>query len=580
MSVDILGTMEASGYPVKAVHNHGRVEYTSACPLEGDGEDRFQLVPDERRPGRWWWWCRQCGERGDDVDLYQRLTGATKREALEAFGIARGREHRQPRPAVRRATPPRRQPPKERIPPPEWQDSALALIARAREDLLKYASESALRKQLAKRHLSIADAESMGIGWIPCGLYVPAETWGLPPGKRLWIPRGLIVPVYRRSGVLRLKVRMVDRDDIDRSDGAKWRMVRGSGIGPLVRGAAGGTLIVTESELDALQLQARAPDGVAVAGMGSAAWPVTEEALPHFREARSILLALDRDDAGGRATSRFMDVFPNAVPYLPAAAKGPGDMPPNIMDAWISHAVKMDEEEAEALRTSWRRPPPLVEDAPLPEEIQPAIGMEEEDRYADAFAAHEAAGEFAETWADADPEPAAPRAFGPGASGADEPGERLLRRAEEEADAIDRESGGADVIVLLRLATEWRTARACCGRQAAAVLLTRPLRPRSVPEAFRLAWTCAALWTEWGVALERGRDGAVKLVPASCAILPGNLADFLPAPPLPDLAGAREAIRSAGMEDVFGIAEDMQELRHEDRVSCVIQSLDGTECAA
>lgn len=580
MSVDILGLMEAAGCPVKIAHNHGRVEYTAACPLERDGEDRFQLVPDQRRPGRWWWWCRQCKEHGDDVDLYCRLTGATKRDALKAFGLAADpRERQGHRPAVRRAVaPPRPSHPKERLPPPEWQESARALIAEARDALMK-SSASSLKAQLERRNLSVLEAADMGLGWIHRGMYIPAEKWGLPSGKKLWIPRGLLVPVYRRNGILRIKVRLVDQEDMDRSGGAKWRMVRGSCIGPLVRGQAGGMLIITESELDALQVHARAPDGVAVAGMGSASWPVTDDALPHFQKARRILVSMDRDEAGGRATSRFMDAFPNAVPYLPAAAKGPGDMPISLMDAWIAHAVNMDEAEADTLRSSWRRPPPLVmEDVPLPENAD----TDEEDRYADAFAALEAAGECGEAWINADSRTSAPSALVPGASVAQMPEDILALRAEEEADAIDWEAGGADVNVMIRLAGEWRMTRACCGRQAAAVLLTRAIRPRTEDEAFRLSWWCAALWTGWGAALERGEDGAVKLVPARQDILPDNLADFLPPPPPPDVAGAWEAIRMAGKVGLFGMEEEeLLPGKRPDVPICRTKSvLDGEQCAA
>ncbi|MEA3240904.1 MAG: primase-helicase zinc-binding domain-containing protein, partial [Pseudomonadota bacterium] len=42
-------------------------EYSSPCPFCG-GNKRFRTWP-QKKDGQGRWWCRECGETGDSIDL-------------------------------------------------------------------------------------------------------------------------------------------------------------------------------------------------------------------------------------------------------------------------------------------------------------------------------------------------------------------------------------------------------------------------------------------------------------------------------------------------------------------------------
>ena len=55
-------------------------EYSCPCPF-CSGVDRFCVWPEKNKS-----WCRQCGWKGDDIQLIRDLDGLSFREANEALG--------------------------------------------------------------------------------------------------------------------------------------------------------------------------------------------------------------------------------------------------------------------------------------------------------------------------------------------------------------------------------------------------------------------------------------------------------------------------------------------------------------
>ena len=56
-------------------------EYSSACPICNDGEDRFITWPNENRC-----WCRVCGWKGDYIQLLMDLDKMSFKEAADKAG--------------------------------------------------------------------------------------------------------------------------------------------------------------------------------------------------------------------------------------------------------------------------------------------------------------------------------------------------------------------------------------------------------------------------------------------------------------------------------------------------------------
>jgi len=112
-----------------------------------------------------------------------------------------------------------------------------------------------------------------GLGWCPRDLFEPPEQWGLT-GKRLYLPRGVVIPHFVNGDLWALKVRRFVGDvPTKAADGGKYGGPRGGQIAlygvDLLQGSPR-PLFLVEAELDALLLWQAAGDLVDVAALGSA----------------------------------------------------------------------------------------------------------------------------------------------------------------------------------------------------------------------------------------------------------------------------------------------------------------------
>lgn len=130
----LLGLLQSHGLQLKRKTGD---EYAGPCPFCG-GTDRFVVWAEKKK-----FWCRQCGERGDSIDLLQKLKGLSFQEAKQAAGGDNGdRPQRQPR----KTPPPKSRPGREPFVHPElgkpdhlWrytdeQGSPLFFVARFNQD--------------------------------------------------------------------------------------------------------------------------------------------------------------------------------------------------------------------------------------------------------------------------------------------------------------------------------------------------------------------------------------------------------------------------------------------------------------
>lgn len=68
----------------------GHGEYCGPCPY-CYGTDRFIVWPERGQWGKAW--CRQCGFRGDAIDLLRKLEGLTYKQAVERLGGIPAQKH-------------------------------------------------------------------------------------------------------------------------------------------------------------------------------------------------------------------------------------------------------------------------------------------------------------------------------------------------------------------------------------------------------------------------------------------------------------------------------------------------------
>lgn len=329
--------------PRRACSTNGG-EYSSACPLCG-GRDRFRVWPEKGR-----WWCRRCGNRGDVIQYLREVRGMSFAEAAERVGkkrdektFARARDAGFDR---YRSAGFDRLSQRSRVAPELvegkgsgdratelvegrmgregnkvlWRSHAEDFVSASHETLLEY---SGMMRWLAnERGLDEVSVRAASLGWNQRDIRRDPKEWGLTERKKpLWLPRGLVIPVWSGGVLNRVKTRMDGRDP-------KYLTLAGGGSDPLVIPSAADYALIVESELDALLVAQVAGDLCTPIGLGSCTNRPDEDALALLKDAAIILDCLDTDDAGAaQAWKWWRERFPDTWVRWPCV----GGKDPNAM---------------------------------------------------------------------------------------------------------------------------------------------------------------------------------------------------------------------------------------------------------
>lgn len=331
----VLELLQSHGITPKKKAGTNGGEYASPCPACG-GRDRFMCWPEQGEHGTWW--CRGCDKGGDAIEFLRVFDGLSFAEACERLGVSREYQ-RKPLSVPKSKSGPDAWTPKEYAAPEGvrrdlWQPKAAELLGYAHKQLLDNPAEMA---RLAARGLPREAVERFRLGWLPgernkktgqiadC-YYRARAAWGLPEvlndkgePKKLWIPRGLVIPVLGPAGeVLRLRIRRPDADRERFLPDRKFSVVQGSLMGPLLllpewtasevapaRAAERYALVVQESELDGMAcVFAAERAGLPVGSLAVGTNLGKPDSVAHaaLSESVAILVALDFDppDAKGK----------------------------------------------------------------------------------------------------------------------------------------------------------------------------------------------------------------------------------------------------------------------------------------
>lgn len=331
--LNIMDVLAADGIFPKKV---SRAEFASFCPACG-GEDRFRVWPEEDNGGRWW--CRRCGREGDVIGYFRVFKGLSYWEACEAAGrepkLYASSPH-SPNPPIQSRHEREWKPKKVADPPAMWMERAEQFVTHCAHDLAE--EKHVLQWLERERGLSLETVTQLRLGWNPRHLVEDREAWGLPPKlkddgkqKRLWAPAGLVIPCRQWGRMMKIKIRSDHRGDRAAHRNfthPKYFLLPGSSNACMVL-TRGGTdvVIVVESELDAILIQQDAGDLVTVVALGSA--QARPDAYADFilRQAQTILVALDVDDAGVKAANEWWwRHYDRARRWPPVNGKDPCEM--------------------------------------------------------------------------------------------------------------------------------------------------------------------------------------------------------------------------------------------------------------
>ncbi len=302
-------------------------EYHGPCPGCG-GKDRFHVWP-EQNDGAGSYWCRKCGKGGDVIQFRRDFLGESFREAAGASGKEPGEYTG----AYRR--PEKKKPPERREFVPEtysspcevWRNKAGVFVAWAVKQLL---SNVEMMQWLSARGIGQATAERFQIGYNPGengkDSYRTRESWGLDTvlkddgqKKKLWLPRGIVVPFFVDGVIQRIRIRRFDEG------GPKYYVLPGSGMATMINRPKSRAFVVVETELDAILLDQETGGVCGSIGLGSATTKPDSAAFKALANSLCILNALDFDQAGAGAWGWWKDHFDQAERWPVPDGKDPGE---------------------------------------------------------------------------------------------------------------------------------------------------------------------------------------------------------------------------------------------------------------
>lgn len=300
-------------------------EYHSPCPGCG-GDDRFHVWP-QQNSGQGSYWCRGCGRAGDNIQFLIDFDGLTYPEACKRLDITPRTSEPYQTPKLPPSSKKTNWAPTPSKPPPSdlWKEKAQKLVDWSHEELFKNSTQL---RYLKSRGLSKEIIEKYRLGWNPGSkdkdLFRPRESWGLPTEmkngrkKKLWIPRGIVIPYLQDDQVLRIRIRRPEGEP-------RFYVLPGSQMTCMVKNQVNRAFIIVESELDGILLDQQAGDIISIVALGASGAKPDAETTRLLRSAALILLSQDYDDAGAKSLSWWLDEFPQAIRW-PVPIKGdPGE---------------------------------------------------------------------------------------------------------------------------------------------------------------------------------------------------------------------------------------------------------------
>ncbi len=297
--MNILSLMEADGGAFHKVAGTNGGEYAGACPFCG-GSDRFKVWPETDR-----YWCRGCDKAGDSIQYLREKRGLPFGDACKYLGRDPG-----PRTAGPRTAPARWEPKDGTHPPEAWQKRARSFLDLAVSCLWTVRGDETRRWLRDAKGLSNATIKAACLGLNLGDKYEPRASWGLEPAlkedgtpRKQWLPAGLVIPLIVGGSVHRLRIRRGVP-----SDGKRYAVVSGSSMTPMVFNPERAAAVIVESELDAILLNQEAGDLATCISIGSSTAKPDGTTNDILSRAEIILVSLDTDDAGAKASWAFWPV--------------------------------------------------------------------------------------------------------------------------------------------------------------------------------------------------------------------------------------------------------------------------------
>lgn len=223
-------------------------------------------------------------------------------------------------------------------PPEQWVDQVHTVLAWAHGNLFE--NKSAM-EYLKQRGIGWQTASKFVLGWNPGeggrDIYRDPKEWGLPKReKKMWLPRGIVIPNFSNGRVSRLRFRRPKEHGDPR-----YVVLSGSSRQCLaVENGTARAAIVVESELDAMLLEQEVGDWCTIVGLGSAGARPDKRTHELLRSHEAIFVCLDYDTAGAAEYQWWKKHYRQAQRLVTPEGKDPGEAQKTIdVRAWIHVAL-------------------------------------------------------------------------------------------------------------------------------------------------------------------------------------------------------------------------------------------------
>ena len=294
---------------------------TGPCPLCRGGHDRFVIKGNK-------WLCRHCSEGKylDPIDFVQRRNRFDFAEAVAYLTSAVALVSAPSLPAAALSRPPE----SHTVPSATWQARGRAFAAECLTALWSEAGKTALAG-LRTRGLTDETIRAAGLGWNYQDRHEARDAWGLPVEtddkgrpRRVWLPRGVVIPWQVGPDLWRVNIRRPAEDLArDRARGIEnpQKYIGPAGFGNGLYNAdalrSGCVAVLVEGEIDALTVAQHAGDLAVAVATGSTHGARRTRWIARLALASVVLVAYDADPPGQAAGDYWLGVLSNAKRWRP-----------------------------------------------------------------------------------------------------------------------------------------------------------------------------------------------------------------------------------------------------------------------
>jgi len=333
----MISLVEKLGVFPKKVSSTKGGEWASTCPKCG-GSDRFRIWPNVENPKcRGAYWCRQCNVHGDSIQFCMEFLSLPFDRAVRECGSFLPAKVFLPLDRVDSVVQH-----KELVSPcQEWMQRAEEVVDVAHKTLLRRPKEL---EKLALRGLPVEAVCRYRLGFLPMPVQDDSWRWGLEIGERtkFFLPPGYVIPWFDSTGVLKLKIRRSDYNKEFKF--GKYFIVRGSMASFSTFGNFNlETMVIVESELDAMALVHSSPDLVFSSSAGSSL--ANPDMLTDYwaKNVLNLWICHDNDEAGLAMLAKWKRRYPHSRATPMPLGKDVGEAINTGLDVrkWVANGLNL-----------------------------------------------------------------------------------------------------------------------------------------------------------------------------------------------------------------------------------------------